>query len=83
MPPYEGMKKWYECCHGNSMTTLEEILRDYMGCAKPFKKNGQLSYSGAKAYKKLIALVDCLGALTETNSERVVRKLDEICNITF
>lgn len=79
MPPYEAMKKWYEC----RQLTLEEILRDYMGCAKPFKKNGQLSYRGAKAYNKLIALVDCLGALTETNSERVMRKLDEICNINF
>ena len=37
--------------------TLEEILQEYFGCAKPFCKNGTFTYRGAKAYNKLISLV--------------------------
>ena len=65
------------------MKTLEEILRDYFGCAKPFKKNGCFTYRGANAYNKLIALVDSVGALTNISTTKIVRALDEITNENY
>jgi len=36
--------------------TLEEILMEF-GATKPFKKNGELSESGAIAWEKMIRVV--------------------------
>ena len=63
---------------------LEEILM-LIGAKKPFKKNGELTESGEKAYFKLIQIVnglDYIGALGKTNDE-LESYLDEIIRLGF
>ena len=59
--------------------TLEEILQTYFGCKVPFRKDGELTTTGVKAYKKLEDLLNDLYALGVIPSvSDAVRKLDEI-----
>lgn len=62
------------------MVTLEDVLRDYFGCAKPFNKSGKLSYRGAKTYNKMVALLYSIGKLTDTDTNGMVETLDHIAN---
>jgi len=73
---------------------LDEILQEYFGCKNPFLKNkravgywhgGEPEYqymtaAGARAYEKLVSLIQNLGVLLEATdeAERWVRTLDEI-----
>ena len=68
------------------MKTLEEILQEYFGCKKPFRKdNGDLTKAGSQAYSKLTTLLYDIAKLTETNDEinEVVETLDIIISHEF
>lgn len=59
--------------------TLEEILADYFGCKVAFRKDGEFTTTGIKAYKKLEDLLNDLYALgVIPSASDAVRKLDEI-----
>jgi hypothetical protein len=59
--------------------TLEEILQTYFGCKVPFRKDGEFTTTGIKAYKKLEDLLQDLHALgVIPSASDAVRKLDEI-----
>lgn len=62
--------------------TLEEILQTYFGCKVPFRKNGEFTTSGEKAYEKLANLLDDLQDLKVIKSSASCMKvLDEIAAI--
>ena len=61
--------------------SLEEILRIYFDCRKPFKTNGDFTKAGWNAYDKLTNSLSAVGALTGCEIGRIVDKLDEITNI--
>ena len=59
--------------------TLEEILQTYFGCKVPFRKDGELTTTGVKAYKKLEDLLNDLEGLKVIRGARqAMRVLDEI-----
>jgi hypothetical protein len=59
--------------------TLSEILQTYFGCKVPFRKNGEFTTSGEKAYEKLTNLLDDLQDLKVIKSSASCMKvLDEI-----
>lgn len=59
--------------------TLDEILQTYFGCKVPFRKDGELTTTGIKAYKRLENLLNDLYALgVIPSASDAVRKLDEI-----
>lgn len=61
------------------MTTLEQILQQHFNCKHPFKKNGELSAQGWKAYRKLIDIVyDLCSIEAIDNADDVVETLDFI-----
>ena len=60
--------------------TLEEILQKYFGCKKPFRKDGELTVDGARAYQRLDSLLDHLHTLGVITNSDYSRKLDEITN---
>lgn len=43
--------------------TLEEVLQQYFGCKVPFRKDGDLTVTGATAFKSLLSLLDALKSL--------------------
>lgn len=45
------------------MRTLEEILQHFFGCKKPFRKDGELTKRGEKAFQELESLCDDLRRL--------------------
>ena len=62
--------------------TLEEILQTYFGCKVPFRKDGELTTTGVKAYKKLEDLLNDLASLgVIPSASQAVRVLDEIAAI--
>ena len=62
--------------------TLEEILQTYFGCKVPFRKDGEFTTSGEKAYDKLTNLLDDLQDLEVIKSSASCMKvLDEIAAI--
>lgn len=62
--------------------TLSEILQTYFGCKVPFRKNGEFTTSGEKAYDKLTNLLDDLQDLEVIKSSASCMKvLDEIAAI--
>lgn len=62
--------------------TLSEILQTYFGCKVPFRKNGEFTTSGEKAYDKLTNLLDDLQDLGVIKSSASCMKvLDEIAAI--
>ena len=59
--------------------TLEEILQTYFGCKVPFRKDGELTTTGIKAYKKLEDLLNDLeGLKVIRGASQAMRVLDEI-----
>lgn len=63
--------------------TLEEILKHYFGCKKPFRKKYPeheegFTLKGSKAYFKLTSLLENVGSLTGYDMKDVIRGLDEI-----
>lgn len=61
--------------------TLSEILQTYFGCKVPFRKDGEFTTSGIKAYKKLEDLLNDLHALgVIPSASDAVRVLDDITN---
>jgi len=61
------------------MKSMEEILQEYFGCKKPFKKNETLSISGEMAYARLIGLLQDIDDLLGTDYvAKNIDKLDEI-----
>lgn len=61
--------------------TLEEILQTYFGCKVPFRKDGELTTTGVKAYNKLEELLCDLEWLKVIrSSDQAMRVLDEICD---
>lgn len=63
--------------------TLEEILRGYFGCKKPFQKDypedeDGFTIKGGEAYFKLTSLLEDVGTLTGHDMKDVIRELDEI-----
>lgn len=61
--------------------TLLEILQTYFGCKVPFRKDGEFTTSGIKAYKKLEDLLNDLHALgVIPSASDAVRVLDDITN---
>ena len=62
--------------------TLSEILQTYFGCKVPFRKDGEFTTTGIKAYKKLEDLLDDLQDLGVIKSSASCMKvLDEIAAI--
>lgn len=62
--------------------TLSEILQTYFGCKVPFRKDGEFTTTGIKAYKKLEDLLDDLQDLGVIKSSASCMKvLDEIADI--
>ena len=62
--------------------TLSEILQTYFGCKVPFRKDGEFTTTGIKAYKKLEDLLNDLESLRVIPSaSQAVRVLDEIADI--
>jgi len=62
---------------------MEEILRTYFGCKKPFKKNGQTTLKGGMAQEKLIQLMHDLatiGVIDKATARQAEREIDDICN---
>lgn len=43
--------------------TLAEILQNYFGCKVPFRKDGELTTTGAVAFQRLESLLDNLKTL--------------------
>lgn len=43
--------------------TLEEVLQQYFGCKVPFRKDGNLTITGATAFKKLESLLNDLRSI--------------------
>jgi hypothetical protein len=66
------------------MKSLEDILKENFNCKKPFSKLAPqtMTKKGAKAYGKLIDLLDDVGNLTgqSVSMNRIVEELDKICN---
>lgn len=65
--------------------TLEEILRGYFGCKKPFRKKyprheDGFTSKGVEAYNKLTLLLGDVGFLTGYDMKDVIQELD---NITY
>lgn len=59
--------------------TLEEILQTYFGCKVPFRKDGEMTTTGIKAYKRLEDLLNDLEGLKVIRSaSQAMRVLDEI-----
>lgn len=62
--------------------SLSEILQTYFGCKVPFRKDGEFTTTGIKAYKKLEDLLDDLQDLGVIKSSASCMKvLDEIADI--
>lgn len=71
---------------------LDDILKEYCKCKKPFYKNPikvidgdtekiqYLSVSGEKAYARLIAMLYDIGELTEVDVSEIVERLDDIAD---
>ncbi len=60
---------------------LDEILQTYFGCKVAFRKDGELTTSGIKAYKKLEDLLNDLEGLgVIPSASDAIRVLDEITN---
>lgn len=60
---------------------FETILQKLTGYKKVFKKDGELSNSGYKAYSKLIdILCNCVdvGILTQDECDKAIREIDII-----
>lgn len=64
------------------MMTLEEIMQVYCGCKHPFKKNGELSKEGWKAYEHICRFIYDVCGMCEKDreAESIVRVIDEIIN---
>ena len=71
------------------MITLEEVLQRDFNCKRPFYKNppknadGSREYltnAGSKAYSRLVGMLYDIGAITETDINEVVERLDQIVN---
>lgn len=59
--------------------SMEEILKEYFNCKRPFKKNGTLSLNGEKAYARLVSLLGDINDLVEIeNFSSLIDELDEI-----
>lgn len=59
---------------------LDEILKKF-GCkTTAFKKNGEFTKNGLKAYNKLIDLLGDISELTGISTSNIVNSLDEISN---
>lgn len=63
--------------------TLEDILRGYFGCKRPFHKNypenkDGFTVKGSEAYFKLTTLLEDVGSLTGHDMKAVISELDEI-----
>lgn len=59
--------------------SLSEILQTYFGCKVPFRKDGELTTTGLKAYKKLEDLLNDLeGIGVIPSASKAVRVLDDI-----
>lgn len=67
------------------MLTLEEILQQYFGCnGNAFRKNGQFTNAGEKAYFKLIDFLHHLEALEIIPSaEKAERVVDDIIEHSY
>lgn len=62
----------------NEFNTLEDILIA-LGSKKPFKKNGELSVSGGKAYGKLTSILYDSAKITDKRDTiHIVDTFDEI-----
>lgn len=44
---------------------MEQILEEYFGCKRPFKKNETLSKNGERAYARLISLLEDINLLAK------------------
>lgn len=71
------------------MITLEEVLQKDFNCKRPFYKNPKknadgsreyLTKAGSKAYSQLTEMLYNIGAITETDMNEVVERLDQIVN---
>lgn len=59
--------------------TLEEILREYFGCKRPFDKGGRLTKHGDFAVQRLISLLHDLNAIGVINgSWNAEKRIDDI-----
>lgn len=59
--------------------TLEEILREYFGCKRPFDKGGRLTKHGDLAVRRLISLLHDLNAIGVINgSWNAKKRIDDI-----
>ena len=59
--------------------TLEEILQTYFGCKVPFRKDGELTTTGIKAYKRLEDLLGDLESIgVIPSASQAVSVLDDI-----
>lgn len=63
--------------------TLEDVLKEYFGCRKPFRKKHPahkdgFTTKGCEAYFKLTTLLEDVGTLTGHDMKGVIRELDAI-----
>ena len=63
--------------------TLEEILQHFFGSKKPFRKDGEFTKAGSRAYAKLIELVYNVGWLTNQDVNDTVDTLDLITHENY
>lgn len=62
--------------------TLSEILQTYFGCKVPFRKDGELTTTGEKAFKKLEELLVDLERLGVIDSaDECMKELKPLANI--
>ena len=58
--------------------TLEEILQHFFRCKKPFRKDGEMTQAGVRAYARLTELLYNISNLTEIDVNDIVETLDNI-----
>lgn len=61
------------------MKSLEEILKEYFGCKRPYNKDETLSLYGESAYAKLVSLLQDIDNLLGTDYlSKYIDELDEL-----
>ena len=64
--------------------TLEEILQQYFNCPVPFRKDGDLTTTGAEAFKKLESLLSNLQSIgVIENNSNYSNQLYDILNENY
>lgn len=65
---------------------MEQLLQDYFNCSKPFKKNGELSVNGTKAYGKLLDMLyalNNLGVIDSKTTNNAIKEIDKILDTNY